>query len=304
MLRRIHCLVAAATLIASLGACAPGQGFNQIGSSLLSSTGFVSGSQADSLFAAGDKLARASQSLSDEEQYYLGRGVSAMVLSKYRPYKNSAVNLYVNKVGLALVALSEAPETYNGYRFMVLDSDEVNAISAPGGFVFVTRGLLRLVPDEDALAAVLAHEIGHVTLGHGTKAISQANLTEALLLIGKEAASSYSGAEVGQLVSVFGDSINDVFNTLVTKGYSRSQEYDADEVAVGVLNRAGYNANGLLAMLTALDTVKEGKSGGWYSTHPEPEDRIDEIESEVDTKAATTPEQAKRAQRFKQIVRG
>ncbi|RIL09854.1 MAG: hypothetical protein DCC75_05610 [Proteobacteria bacterium] len=262
-----------------LAGCAQG-GFSMksLGSGILSSTGVVSGSQADALFEAGEKIAKAASPLSDEQEYYLGRGVSAMVFAQYRPYRNAAVNQYVNRVGAVVAAVSDKPETFNGYHFQVLDTEEVNAISAPGGFVFVTKGFLRLMKNEDTLASVLAHEVAHINYGHGVSAISQANLTEALLILGKEAAASQAGAELGALTSAFGDSVTDVFNTLLTKGYSRSQEYESDEYAALLLKKAGYTPGSLQVMLTSLEQASKGsEESGWYSTHPSPSRRISNL---------------------------
>jgi len=262
--------------VALLSGCADSQ-FGAFGSSILSSTGLVSGSQADALVKAGQSVAKGVQSLSDEEEYYLGRGVAATVLSKYRPYRQAELTAYVNKVAAVLVAVSDRPETFGGYHVLLLDTSEVNAVSAPGGFIFLSTGFLKLVPSEEALAAVLAHEVGHIVKGHGLKAISEANLSQAVLLLGKEAAASQTGGIVQGLTSTFGDSITDIAGTLLTKGYSRSQEYESDAYAAELLKRAGYNQGGVLDMLTALEKAGGGK-GGWNSTHPEAADRLEEQE--------------------------
>jgi predicted Zn-dependent protease len=163
---------------------------------------------------------------------------------------------------------------------LVLDTNEINALSAPGGFIFITKGFLATMPDEDALAAVLAHEVGHIALGHGISAISQANLTEALTILGKEAVASTAGGITAQLTAAFGDSVKDVANTLLTQGYSRSQEYKADEYAAEVLRQTGYQQSGLVAMLHALDAKvgEKGSDAGWFATHPEPKRRIGELD--------------------------
>jgi len=261
-----------------------------IAGSLLGMTGVVTGSQASSIFKAGSKLAKASRGLTEEQEYYIGRGVSALILADYKASNNAALNSYVNKVGLALAAFSDRPDTFSGYHFLVLDTEEYNALSAPSGFIFVSKGLLRLMPDEEALAAVLAHEIGHVVKGHGVAAIREANLTEAFSIIGQEAASSaisrtnvggVAGAVAPELMNSFKSSIGDVFTTIAKKGYSRSQEYEADEYAVQLLAKAGYNPNGLPAMLNALSKIENSAKGGWFDTHPTPEKRLSNIDGEI-----------------------
>lgn len=276
--------------------------FHQLGSSLLSSTGMVSASEADSLMTAGEGISKSMRSLTEEEEYYIGRGVAATVLAKYRPYRNAEVTAYVNKVAMVVAGVSDRPETFGGYHVQILDSAEVNAVSGPGGFIFVTTGFLKIVPNEEALAAVLAHEVGHIVKGHGLSAISQANLSQALLLLGKQAAESRGGATVSALTSTFGDSITDIANTILTKGYSRSQEYEADAYGATLLKRSGYNPHGILAMLESVESHQHGSAGGgWASTHPSPKDRESEVSSAA--KAQPSAGEAVRARRFDQVMK-
>ena len=297
-------------LAISLSACS-GTGFSSFGTSLLSSTtGLnVSSGQIDSLMSAGNKLASAARGLTEEQEYYLGRGVAAVVLSKYPQYKDANLSRYLTKVGYSVAVFSDRPETFGGYHFVVLDTQEVNALSGPGGYVFVTRGFLKHIPDEDALAAVLAHEVGHIVKGHGTAAISNANLTEALTIIGKEAASSSSNFAVSQLTSAFGDSITDITNSLLEKGYSRSQEYEADLYAAQLLDKSGYNPTAIVTMLQGLEKLEAANpSGGWFSTHPKAEKRVEEVKDEVElVDTSATPAGAKaqktRTARYRSFVK-
>ena len=94
---------------------------------------------------------------------------------------------------LTLSKTSDLPETFGGYHFLILDSDEINAFAAPGGFIFVTRGLLRCCKHEDAAAAVLAHEIGHVELRHGLQAIKKSRITTALTTLGIAGVKTFGG---------------------------------------------------------------------------------------------------------------
>jgi predicted Zn-dependent protease len=274
--------------------------FQQISSQVLGQAG-VNTTHLDKAYNLNKNLSKVKTSLTDEEEYYLGRGVSAMVFSKYKAFSNASLNQYVNKVGLLVAGVSEKPETFSGYHFQVLDSEEVNAFAAPGGFIFVTNGLLKLVPDEDALAGVLAHEVAHVVQGHGVKAIAQANLTQAFLVLGKEVASSYTPGDLRVLTETFGGSITDVFETILGKGYSRSQEYDSDELAVELVKLVGYNPNGLANTLDALS--KKKGDGGWFSTHPEPADRLDELGSDSKPDSQMISGQEERVKRFNQAVK-
>lgn len=245
-----------------------------VGKSLIDSTGIVSSSQVDALLEAGGKLDQATDTLNDEQEYYLGRSVTALILRSYPLSRtNQPLIQYVNQVGNALAARSVRPEIFGGYHFGVLESDEINALSAPGGFIFISRGFLSVIPNEEALAGVLAHEIAHVVLGHGVNAISTGKLSEAALIIGKEAASSYGPSELSAVTNVFGESVNQVFDTIVKSGYSRSQEFEADEFAAKLLARTGYSVSGLTSMLDQLGKVNSQKRGGWMDTHPAPADR-------------------------------
>lgn len=276
-----------------------GGGLKELGTGALEKVG-VSKSKVDTAIEVTKTLSSVRTSLTEEEEYYLGRGVAAMVFGRYRALENDAVNTYVSTVGQIIAGSSSRPETFAGYHFLVLDSNEVNAFAAPGGFIFITKGLLKLIPDEDGLAAVLAHEVAHIISGHGVKAITQAKLTDAFMLIGKQAASDYTPAQLQALTSAFEDSVSDVFETMITKGYSRSQEYESDLAAVTLAKKAGYSPNGLAQTLTELGKVQG--SAGWYSTHPAPGERKAEIAGVSKANAAADEAQALRAERFKQAV--
>ncbi|MBW2091638.1 MAG: hypothetical protein JRI34_05880, partial [Deltaproteobacteria bacterium] len=100
------------------------------------------------------EAAKSFRDFTPEQEYYIGRAVGATILNQYRPYEEPEANLYLNLLGQTLAQFSELPETFNGYHFLILDADDINALSAPGGLIFVSRGLLRCCEHEDALAAV------------------------------------------------------------------------------------------------------------------------------------------------------
>lgn len=278
----------------ALAGCTPEM--NRLGSSILSQTGFVNSGQADALFAVGGKLSKATQSVTDEQEYYLGRAVAATVFSRYKPYVNRPFTLYANKIALVLASNSTRPATFGGYKVAVLDTAEVNAVSAPGGFILISRGFIDILDSEDELAAIIAHEIGHVALKHGMSAISDSNLTDALQIVGKEAASMSGNVAVNELNSLFGDSVNEVVGALLDEGYSRSAEYDADTYAATLLKQSGYNPKALGQALQKLKGVSNSK-GGWFDTHPSPGDREDEIASLLNGVPAS-PGESKRTARF------
>jgi predicted Zn-dependent protease len=216
-MKRFFGIVLCLSLVGVLGW--PDLDIKKLGKDIAGSTGVVSGSQIDAVVEAGSKLQEASNTLTPEQEDYLGRGVSALIMRKYPLYRGSPeLTHYLNIVGNTLAARSSQPEIFSGYHFAILDTAEVNALSAPGGFIFISRGFLKLIADEEALAGVLAHEIAHVVKRHGVNAISQAHLTEAVLILGKEAASSYGPSELNALANAFGESANQIFDTLIKNG--------------------------------------------------------------------------------------
>ena len=121
-------------------------------------------SVATSTIHAAPKLAKSAEDFTPDQEYYLGRGVAATLLGQYRALRTPAANEYLNLLGQSLAKYSTKPNTFGGYRFLLLDTPEINAFAAPGGLILVTRGLAQCAANEDELAAVLAHEIAHVQL--------------------------------------------------------------------------------------------------------------------------------------------
>jgi predicted Zn-dependent protease len=273
-----------------------------LGSSIAASAGVISQDQAGSITRAGYAVGKTFEDITPEQEYYIGRAISVQILDKYRPYKSRRSNHYVNVLGQTLAQASMLPETYGGYHFMILDSGDINALSAPGGFIFITRGLIRCCEDEDALASVLAHEIGHVQFRHGLRAIKTSRVTEALTIIGTEAAKSFGGQELSQLTKAFEGSINDITHTLIDSGYSRSLEYEADVGAVNIMNRIGYDPNGLVEMLNLMSERLVPGGNDFAATHPSPKKRISEVSSHIG-KFHPVTRVAARQKRFKQALK-
>ena len=150
------------------------------------------------------------------------------------------------KWGDVVARKSTRPNPFRGYHFAVLDTEEINAFACPGGIIFITRGLIKTCKNEDQLAAVLAHEVGHVANKDGINSISQARWTEVCTAMGKEAVTAVRRRWPASLVSLFEGSIDDVFKTIVVNGYSRQAEEAADAAAVKELTKAGYDPTALV----------------------------------------------------------
>ncbi|MEE8441366.1 MAG: M48 family metallopeptidase, partial [Spirochaetia bacterium] len=162
--------------------------------------------------------------------------------------------------------------------FMILDSDEINAFATPGGHIFLTRGMIRLAETEDELAAIVAHEISHVVLQHGMKSIKSSRITSSVVDALKTTANALTDNQIAALTETFSGSVDDVAQTLVTSGYSRATERDADAGAVQILLSVGYDPQGLIRVLERIGQDFERGGRGLAKTHPDPDVRIRWIE--------------------------
>jgi predicted Zn-dependent protease len=246
------------------------------------------------------KASEASRPINDSEEYYIGRAVAAQILSRYHLYQNVALTTYVNEVGETVARKSSRPQTFRGYRFAVLDTPEPNAFACPGGVIFITRGLVQTCASEDQLAAVLAHEVGHVAHKDGIHSISQARWSQVLTAMGTEAVKQYGGVG-GSLITLFEGSIDDVFKTIVVNGYSRPAEEAADKAAVTTLTRAGYDPRALIQVLDKLKAKEKGAARGILKTHPPTQERLAKLKAEVQ-EAPPSKDEAERTRRFKSIT--
>ncbi|MHB8138618.1 MAG: M48 family metalloprotease [Smithellaceae bacterium] len=264
-------------------------------------TGTISRQQGESIRKSTKAVAKSLEDFTPEQEYYIGRTVGAVVLGKYRPLNDDKATAYLNMMGQTLARVSDMPELFAGYHFLVLDSDDINAFATPGGHVFITRGLIRCCRTEDELAAVIAHEIGHVQLQHGMNAIKKARRTEALTVLVQEGAKSLGSREVAQLTQAFGGVIADITNTMINNGYSRAYEFQADSASLSILNRMNYRPRALTDMLSVM--AKQIKPGGsdFAKTHPSPQSRIAELKQNVQS-AADIETPAVRKDRFMKAV--
>lgn len=273
----------------------------EMGTQIAQEAGMISADEAKSIERSSKALEKTQQELTPEQEYYIGRAVVATVLQSYPPLDQSPANHYLNLLGQSLAIFSDRPETFGGYHFLLLDSDEVNAFAAPGGLILVTRGMLRCCENEDELAAVLAHEICHVEQKHGLQAIQQGRMTEALTILASESAKQFGDEELATLTREFEASVGDIVMTLTTSGYSRDQERDADAAAVQLLRRAGYPEAAMIAMLHRMNERLADSGGlGFARTHPSAKSRVDALDTTI-SNAEFIPEPV-RKERFSAVM--
>jgi len=276
----------------------------QQGADVLKGTGAISADQAKTIQKTSETIRSTFGDITEEEEYYIGRSVAALILSRYPVLQNPTLTKYVSTMGNAMALYSDRPETFAGYHFLVLDSDEVNALAAPGGLVFLTKGLIKRCQDEDTLALILAHEIGHVNAKHGLQSIKKSRLVDAFKLLGSAAVKTYAPETLAKLTGVFEDTLGDIVGSLVERGYDRKYEYEADGLAVKFAGRAHYDAGGLTRFLKTMVGDASAASGkGWFKTHPSPQDRIAGASPVITALGAVKIADARTA-RFKQAVAG
>jgi len=247
-------------------------------------------------------IGKAARPLADDEEYYVGRAVAARLTATYPLYRNNQLTDYLNQIGQTIALHTDKPTTFGGYHFAILDSPEINAFACPGGIILITRGMLSSVKSEDELAAVLAHEIGHIIHRDGVAAIKSSRWSEALLVIGSSAAREFGPKDTAKLVSLFEGSIDDVVKTLVVNGYGRDQEKAADAAALGYLAAAGYDPQGLTGYLKRLKQAGKGSKGGILATHPGIDERLENV-SQAETLSVDITALPNRTKRFVDMTR-
>lgn len=291
-------LLLALTISINLTACS---NLVAVGTAIAVNQGAISQSQAASLSHVASATEKAFADITPEQEYYIGRTVAATITNRYPVESHPKENRYLTLVGNTLILASDTPENYVQYRFLILETDEINAFAAPGGFIFISKGMLDLCQNEDDLAAVLAHEIGHILHAHALQSIETSRLTSALTTLAVEGA-KHSGQQMATLSEAFGGSVDDITQTLINSGYGRSLENEADASAVMLLQQSGYDANGLLRVLQRMKTKTAKDPRGFAATHPDMEARIMDIKRLI-RKQATNPLSALRTARFRKLMR-
>ncbi len=191
---------------------------------------------------------------------------------------------YVNRIGQRLATHAGGPQFQ--YRFRIVNASDINAFALPGGYVYVNRGVLDQAKNEGEVAGVLAHEISHVALRHGTHQASKAYAAQAGLSI----LGGILGGKIGNNTAQILNTIGGVgLNALFLK-YSRDLESQADIRGAQILAASGYSPGDMISFFRTLENVDKSKKTNWLSDHPAPPDRIARIEREASMlRVSSTP---------------
>ena len=223
--------------------------------------------------------------VSEDQEIALGRQEHPKILKQFGRYPNEALQAYVQEVGDRLAAKSHRSNLI--FRFTVLDSSDVNAFALPGGYVYVTRGLMAYLESEAELAAVLGHEIGHVTARHGVRQISAAQAAGLGLNVGAILVPELRNKTTQDLMNVLG--------TAMLRGYGREHELQADQLGAEYLARVGYDPHAMIEVIGVLkdqeafeiQRAKEERREphiyhGLFATHPDNDTRLHDVVAAAD----------------------
>ena len=211
--------------------------------------------------------------IGEGQEIAMGREADQQIVQSLGLYEDKDVQAYVSRLGKALAAASERPDL--PWTFRVVDDPVVNAFALPGGFIYVTRGLMTHLTSEAELVSVLGHEIGHVTGRHSVEQMSKAQLAQIGLI---------AGMVLSPELAQFGDLAQTGLGLLFLK-YGRDDEREADDLGLRYMAREQYDPREMVGVFEVLRRVSEaegnGRIPGWMSTHPTPENRIGRISEEV-----------------------
>jgi len=222
--------------------------------------------------------------MSEGQEVAVGRLNDEQVKKQYKVYEAKALQDYVNGVGQKIAKQSHRPNLQ--YRFTVLDTPEINAFALPGGYIYITRGIMAYLNSEAELAGVLGHEIGHVTARHGVR---QQSATQAAN-IGINIASIF----VPEIGSSIGKKVSDVVSGALLSGYGRDQELEADRLGAVYLSRSGYDPEAITRVIGVLKNQEsqdaelakqEGRElrryHGLFASHPDNDTRLQQAVGEA-----------------------
>ena len=224
-------------------------------------------SKTERLILGGIKTIKGLLPIGYEEEMAIGGAVALEAVSRFGGLVDDpSLELYVAVIGSAVATTSDRPEI--PYHFGILNTDEPNAFAAPGGYIFVSKGLLKMAKSEAELAGILGHEIAHVSKKHALNAIRQSKAIAGL--------SEVTLSALDQDPAMFDSVVKETMNTIFERGLGRTKEIEADRIGTDFAYRVGYNPTGLRSFLQILGKVP-GKKGGVFKTHPGPADRVNQL---------------------------
>ncbi|MEZ5539997.1 MAG: M48 family metalloprotease [Pseudomonadales bacterium] len=280
-------LLLASTLLMS---CAEMRGMN------------VGGYDLTPLADAGEKLSKSTAGTSEQEEDNIGYHMAGTLLGASKLSRQQQQQRYVNRVGRLLTLHSTRPHL--NWRFGVLNDSDVNAFAAPGGYVFVTSGLLNMLDSEAQLAGVLAHEIAHVTHKDYLNAMRSNNLLGAAVDVGSFVGSAATQGKMSSTEREFAQSVVNASKQVYARGLDKSDEYAADQEALRTMVKAGYDPYAFVAVMQKLEarTARDSGMALLLQTHPAPADRLAAMSDTLDTLSVPSSVQTLE-KRFQQSVR-
>lgn len=218
--------------------------------------------------------------MSEDQELAIGRQTHDEIIKAYGVYDDPRLQRYIEDIGDRLAAHSHRPGLI--YRFTILDSADINAFALPGGYIYITRGLLAYLNSEAEVAAVLGHEIGHVTARHAVQQYSAAQMANIGAALASIFVPGMGNQAAGTLMNLAG--------TAILRGYSREHELQADHLGAVYMAQTGYNPEAMLDVLKVLKDQQlyaqkiadlEGREAqtyhGLFSTHPDNDTRLQEV---------------------------
>lgn len=219
--------------------------------------------------------------INDEAERAIGEAVGAKLVDRFGIYQDAAVAKYVTLVGMVLAEASSRPDL--DWKFVVLDTEGVNAYAAPGGLIYITKGALGLFKTEAQLAGVLGHEITHITAKHTIRAIQKAKVVDA----GTDKAAASRGGLSGAVLNRLSDASYDM---IFENKFDRGDETESDKVGVSLAHKAGYSPQGLAEFLTRLSERNKGATepNGLFASHPMMKDRLNTLAATIRNEKLTS----------------
>lgn len=204
--------------------------------------------------------------ISEKEEIAMGEQTDVEIKGQYGTYDDRGLNAYVTRIGLSMAPLTHRPHLT--YHFAVLDTPVVNAFAVPGGYIYVTRGILALMNSEAELAVVLAHELGHVNARHSVTKLSQLMLAQFGLAVGGAISETFAKISGAASIGI----------QLLFLKFSRDDEREADALGVEYSRKGGYNPSEMVNFFASLEKLGDLSGGqslpGFLSTHPLTSERI------------------------------